>query len=456
MRLTSLRLRLLIASGLSILVALVLAGVGLTYIFYRHVEYRIVNELETYVNQIAGNVQFAQDGSISVRRMPADPRFNIPLSGLYWQVSSDSSDEIARSRSLWDQRLHLPKDPLSDGQLHQHQIAGPENATLILLERLVTFTTASGDVPLRIAAAVDRKDVVTASQQFAADMIPSLGALAAFLIGAAWVQITLGLKPLDAIRSGVNDIRTGNAEELSGSFPDEVEPLVAEVNELLLDQHKAMKHARTRAADLAHGLNTPLAVLKGHARRLRERGDIEGADELDDLIDDMKRHIDHQLALTRIQVRRRGTAPPIALGDVVSGVARTVKQTPRGERLEWTVAIPADLKVRIDRNELAEVAGNLIENASKWARSEVKIGARRSGAEVLLTISDDGPGIDEGFLASAGERGSRFDQKTPGTGLGLDIVREIAEAYGLRLKLSNRAEGGLRAEIAFPGTPVGG
>lgn len=450
MKLTSLRLRLLIASGLSIFVALVLAGVGLTYIFYRHVEHRIVNELETYVNQIAGNVQFAGDGSISLRRMPADPRFNIPLSGLYWQVSSENGNRFARSRSLWDQRLGLPRDPLADGQIHQHQIPGPENATLILVERRVTFSTKTGDVPLRIAAAVDRKDVVTASQQFAADMIPSLGALAAFLIGAAWVQITLGLKPLDAIRSGVNDIRTGSAESLSGSFPDEVEPLVAEVNELLSDQQKAMKHARTRAADLAHGLNTPLAVLKGHARRRRERGDIEGAEELDDLVDDMKRHIDHQLALTRIQVRRRGKAPPIVLADIVTGVARTVEQTPRGERLVWQVDIPAGLRVRIDRNELAEMAGNLVENASKWASSEVRIAARREDGDVFVTICDDGPGIDEGFLDSAGVRGSRFDQKTPGTGLGLDIVREIAEAYGLRFTLSNRKGGGLKAEVGFP------
>lgn len=446
----SLRLRLLVVSMASIAAALVLAGFVLVALFGRHVERRVDEELSAHIRQLAGRVAFAADGTFSLTADPADPRFAEPLSGLYWQVQEDASGSRLRSRSLWDYVLALPDDDLARGIIHTHLLPGPADARLVAQERPVQYEAGGGQRVLRIAVAIDTRSLDRLRAEFAADLVLPLVALGAILAFAAWVQIWLGLRPLDAVRRGIGAVRARAQRRLAGRFPDEIMPLVSEVNELLDAQERVMEHARNRAADLAHGLKTPLTVLVGDARKLRSRGEGEIAAELETIARSMQRHVDHQLARARLAADAARSRAEADLGSIVEAVVATLRRTPQGERIAWSVAVPVGRKAPVDASDLTEVVGNLLENAAKWARRAVRVEAVEQADRVALRVLDDGPGIPDERIEVIGARGIRLDEATPGSGLGLAIVRDIAAAYGGELTLHNRPEGGLAVTAFFP------
>jgi signal transduction histidine kinase len=435
---------------LSISGALILSGIGLVMLFQRHVENRIDGELETYVRQIAGNLAFGPAGEITLSRPPADPRFDQPLSGLYWQVADAATGQTLRSRSLWDSRLALPADELDSSTAHRHLLPGPGRAALIVRERSITFTTGGEKRTLRIAAAIDSADVRAAARDFASDLAPSLGLLGLALLAAAWLQVGVGLRPLEAMRRGISAIRSGARGRLPDDYPDEVTPLADEVNSLLEAQDKAMERARARAGDLAHGLKTPLTVLAADARLLRARGEAEVAQSIEDLTHSMSRHIERALAQARLR-RSRGAAADV--GSLVDRLAATISKTPAGAALAWDVEIAPDLRVAMDRDDLAELLGNIVDNAAKWAKSRIRATATADAATVTVFVEDDGPGIPEAERRAVLQRGVRLDQATAGEGLGLAIAGDVLEACGGALTLEESALGGLRAVIALPSAP---
>ncbi len=443
----SLRLRLLAMALISTTGALILSGVGLVVLFERHVEQRVDGELETYLRQIAGNIVFGPAEAISVARAPADPRFDEPLSGLYWQVVDEARGEAIRSRSLWDTRLALPADGLDASTAHRHLLPGPGQATLIVRERAVTYAVGSTKKTLRIAVAVDSAEVRAAAWAFAGDLAPSLAVLGVTLLGAAWLQVQVGLRPLETVRRGVGAIRSGARGRLPADYPDEVLPLVEEVNNLLEAQDKTIERARAAAGDLAHGLKTPLTVLGADARLLRECGEAEIAADIEDLAETMRRHVERTLAKARLR-RSRGAATTLA--PLVERLATTIRKTPAGKPLAWEVEISPPLRVALDPDDLAEVLGNLLDNAAKWAAARVRIAATTEAATVTIVVEDDGPGIPETEREAALKRGVRLDQATTGSGLGLAIAGDVLEASGGALRLDESALGGLKAIISLP------
>ncbi|SFK81596.1 ATP-binding protein [Methylocapsa palsarum] len=446
----SLRLRLLALALASISGALVISGVGLIVLFRRHVEQRIDRELETYVRQIGGNIAFGPQGAVIIPRQLADPRFEQPLSGLYWQVTDEANGSVLRSRSLWDARLELPEDVLGDTGVHRHLIPGPGRAKLIVRERKVTYAAPEGQRRLRIAVAVDSADVRAAAQTFARDLAPSLAVLGLTLFAAAWLQVWLGLRPLEAVRRGVAAIRSGARRRLPADYPDEVMPLVEEVNVLLDAQDKAIERARAAAGDLAHGLKTPLTVLGADARALRERGEDKVADSIEELTESMRRHIERALAFARL---RRSRSASLPLAPLIERLAAVIRKTPTGEPLHWDVDIPAPLRVAVDQDDLAELFGNLLENAAKWAAFRVRVSASVNATTADIAIEDDGPGIPKAAREAVLRRGVRLDHGTPGSGLGLAIAREVLDGCGGALRLEESALGGLQAIVTLPSAP---
>jgi len=443
----SLRIRLLAAAILSIAGALLLAGFGLVELFERHVERRVSAELTTYIHQIAGNLNFGESDSVSLTGALADPRFERALSGLYWQIRDESTGFTLRSRSLWDYVLPIPPDELTTGIVHSHLLPGPDGGVLTVQERIVVYERAAGERLIRIAVALDRRDIEKAGEKFAGEVAPALLLLAVVLAGAAWVQVSVGLRPLEGVRRGVSAVRSQRQQRLRGNFPDEVMPLVLEVNELLDAQDRSMERARARAGDLAHGLKTPLTVLTADARKLREKGEAGFADEIEDLARFMQRHIDRELARTRIAYESGRRRREANLAAIVGGLVATLRRTPAGEALDWTLAVPENLVVMADPADLTEAIGNLLENAAKWARSIVRVTAGREGDAVVLRIRDDGEGIPEKQISALGQRGARLDEQVPGTGLGLAIAKDILDAYEGTLDLRNEPEGGLTATV---------
>lgn len=450
MKRKSLRVRLFAASTVSIAAALVISGFGLSQLFERHVERRAKAELATFLDQLAVSIAIGDDGAVSLSRPLADPRFAQVFSGLYWQVQEDEGDLLLRSRSLWDHVLSLPVDTLPRGTVHSHTLPGPQDTTLMVQERYVVYGGPTGRRAIRIAVALDRGEIAAAREAFAEDMIPAVSLLAIVLVIAAWLQVSVGLRPLESVRRAVTAVRARRRRRLEGNFPEEVMPLVSEVNDLLAAQEGAIERARTRAGDLAHGLKTPLTVLVGDARTLRDRGETEIAAEIDDIARAMQRHIDRELTRTRIAQEAGGEKPKSDLGVVVAKLVAALRRTPGGEALTWTLSLPEGIEIGVEPADLAEVAGNLLDNAVKWARSRIQVTASHEDGSAVLAIGDDGVGVPDEMIAALGQRGARLDEQVPGTGLGLAIAGEILEAYEGALELHSDPGGGLRVTARFP------
>jgi signal transduction histidine kinase len=443
----SLRLRLVAGGIVAILIALTIAGVGLTLVFERHVSRTIGEDLDVYLKQLVAGIDADAQGKLVVSRLPVDPRFADPLSGLYWQVSDDGA-QLLRSRSLWDTALDLPQDEPSPGELHRHVIPGPANVRLLVSERRVLLTIGDRRVPVRVAVAADLSRVSAAASQFARDLALALGLLGVVLAVATAIQVGLGLRPLDALRRGVADIRSGQRKHLPVDVPAEVKPLVDEVNGLIDAQEREIERSRSRAADLAHGLKTPLAALAADAARLRERGEQDIAQGIEAVGDAMSRHVDRELARARARGtarQRGGVSTP--LKPLVDSLITTLARTPTAQLLEFETRIAGEPNLPLDRTDLAEVLGNLLENAARHARSRVRISTNATAGPTVV-VEDDGPGIAPTERARMLERGARLDERGKGAGLGLAIVQDVLNAYDWRLALATSELGGLKAYIA--------
>jgi signal transduction histidine kinase len=451
----SLRARLTLAAALSIALALVVAAVGLVALFERHVERRIGQELDAQLAQLAAAAQIAGDGAVIVDPPPPDPRLAQPLGGLYWQIDDERDGRrligAARSRSLWDRPLRLPPDQPPAGVIHAHRLAGPDGRPLLVRERRILLPGGDGDHALRLMTAIDAAELTRARNAFATDMLPYLALIALVLGLATLVQIRAGLAPLEAVRRGVGAIRSGRVRHLADDYPDEVMPLVAEVNALLAAREQAIERARAWTADLAHGLKTPLAALAADAGRLRQAGNAAVADDLEQLAEVMRRRVDRELIRARV---RSGAETRQARTDVVDAcqrLLRTLRRTPMGERIEWRFDAPTRAPAALMPEDVMELLGNLLENAAKWAAKRVEIGIEASnGDPIRLQIADDGPGVPDAELPRLGERGLRLDLRKDGSGLGLAIVRDIIDAYGGSLAFNQADGGGLAVWIELP------
>jgi len=447
--LKSLRLRFLIIASLSIALVLTAAGFVMIRLFEKSLERRVQAELDTYVNQIATELSFDSQGQVKSPKTLSDRRFTLAYSGLYWQIDDITVKRQLRSRSLWDYALPLQEDSHVTGEIHRYILPGPDSSTVIVEERQLIVATPKGSRPVRISAAMDYQTVTQARSQFAYDMLPYIIILGAFLLLASTIQLTLGLRPLKNIRDGLNAVRNRQQRRLDEDFPDEIRPLPQAINQLLDTQDETLSRARKRSADLAHGLNSPLTVLVNDAAKLKARGESEIAGELEGLAKTMRSHIDYELARSRLtpeQSHRKCDGRPY---EIAHEIVKTLVRMPKGELLEWKIDIPENVKVTVDPDDLRELLGNITENALKWTQTIVNITGISKTDELLLTIEDDGKGLDPGLIESILQRGIRHDQKIPGTGIGLSLVREICDIYNIGMTIENRQTSGLRVTLVF-------
>ena len=443
----SLRLRLLLAGAVSILIALALAAFGLSLLFERHVERRIDAELADYLNQLVANLASGPSGELLVRHAPADPRFKEPLSGLYWQIEPAPPGKPLTSRSLWDSSLALPPERSTDDTLHHYRIPGPGGEELYLLQKSIELPPSLNSSRIRVAVAWRAEELRKSVRDFASELVPFLILIGLLLIAASWAQVSIGLRPLAAIRRKLGAIRSGHARRLQSGFPSEVQPLAEEIDGLLDARDHAIERAKARAADLAHGLKTPLQVLNGEIERLKNKGEGEIATDISALSETMRRHIDRELARARINYASRRATSNVK--SVVDHVVHVIQRAPQGQKLDWDVDVAEGLTVAIEAEALSEALGNLVENASHHARTRVSISTATADQQILIVVRDDGPGIAEEHRLTVLARGERLDTRSGGAGLGLAIVSDIADAAGGRLILDD-ANPGLIAKLQLP------
>jgi len=272
------------------------------------------------------------------------------------------------------------------------------------------------------------------------------GAVAAMVGGM--IALRGVIHPFRRVGERLAAVRTARSARVDGAYPSEVQPLIDELNGLLEDREKTVKRALATAGDLAHGLKTPLAVLAQEADRAAAAGDREMADRIGQQVDRMLRQVNYHLARARAASGAGAEMCGIAVS--ADGIARTLSKIYADRRVRIEAEVPPELSVRVRREDLEEILGNLLDNACKWSKSRIVVSARREGAMVLVTVDDDGPGVAPEMRAKVLERGVRMDEAAPGSGLGLAIVRDLVELYGGALGMEQSAMGGLRVRAILP------
>lgn len=440
MILRSLRWRLLFGAMLAILASLVLAWVVMTLLFARHAERNIVEYLTRNGLSLAAVAPREPAAADNFRAALDDPRLNAPASGLYWQVSL-ADGTVYRSRSLWDQTLPQAQDVRASAW-RSRMITGPFEPRVLVVERRIE--TGAGSMIVTVAQ--DAQDLAQARRAFGGDLAIFLVLLWAALTAAAWIQVNLGLKPLKAVRSDVDELRRNPAARIPAGRLAELAPLVEALNALADARAQDLRRARRRAADMAHGLKTPIAALTAQVRRL-PKGE-PAAQGLQRSIAAIRATVEAELAQSRIAGARTEAGLSVAAAMVARQLAAVLAHTDRGGDIEVAIEIDETLAAPVDSADLTEILGAVLENAVRHAKARVRVRGT-SGDAIRLYVEDDGEGVPEALRTALLRRGVSRDE-TGGSGLGLSIAQGLVEATHGTIALSESELGGLQVELNWP------
>ncbi len=454
MRLNSLAFRLVVSAAVWTLVVVPIAAILLISLYRQAVERSFDARLNVYLTSLIAAT--AADGA-TYPKAPSSMGasvFTIPFSGWYWQVKplDGAVRPLLVSDSLLDQQLDLPSQNgvAADQTLTRRAYApGPQDQRLRVVEREIR--PAGGDsTPYSYAIAGDGAEIDHDISEFTMMLIVALGVLSLGLVVATLFQVRFGLLPLRAIRQDLAAIRSGEQEKLEGQLPDEIRPLQQELNALIQSNREIVERARTHVGNLAHALKTPLSVISNEARGKQSAlaGKVIEQAEL------MRTQITHHLDRARMAARSSAIGDITDVEAVLNALKRTLDRIYEARGLDLRLSCPARLMFQGEKQDFEEMAGNLLDNACKWAKGCVRVSAEHAdGASAFtLLVDDDGPGLSVGDRKKVVKRGQRLDDSKPGSGLGLSIVADLAQLYKGRLSLEPSPEGGLRARLELPAT----
>ena len=430
---------------------MVATGIVDAVVLRRFMRGQIDSRLDTQINTLVAALSPAPDGGLRLLHEVEGPPFDRPGSGWYWEVLGDGR-VLARSRSL-DRETIAPPDP---GDVDRPPPPGDRPRPPLAAE-----APGPGDVPLRlrfrdlrigpiaatVLAAAPLKALTDPLDDVLLTLTGGLAVLGIALLVAALVQVRVGLEPLRRLEASLAAVRTGRLDLIPADQPSEIRPLVVELNSLLEQNAENLERARRHVANLAHGLKTPLATL---AVELDAPGrDPDG--RFGRLIAVLDRRIRHHLGRARAAALGGPARARVDLALHVSDLALALPRIYADRRIAAEIAIDPAITLGCEAQDLDEMLGNLMDNAFKWARETVRIGARIEGRRAVVTVEDDGAGLAADAIPDALRPGRRLDEAAPGHGFGLPITRELAELYGGGLVLGRSAGlGGLRAELTLP------
>ncbi|WP_374571640.1 sensor histidine kinase [Phenylobacterium sp.] len=442
----------ILAAGWSLVVLLVTAVV-LAMLFQQAALRRFDQGLSELIDNLLAGATIGDDQEVIAPAL-TDLRALRAYSGKYWQVAEPASGGalrvIVRSRSLWDSDLKAPADIVEEvaatpGKPVVYDTRGPLNEPLRAMASQAKLP--GRDAPVIFMAAEDRSPVDRDVRGFIAATALAFGLLAAGMIGAVVVQVRVGLAPLFDLRREVASVRRGKAERLMGTYPTELSPLAEELNALVAHNQEVVERQRTHVGNLAHALKTPLSVMTTEAEQ--QPGPL--AEVVARQADAMRRQVDHHLRRARAAARTQGQGERTSVAEVLDELARTLERIfqDKGVTVDWDAE--DDLYFLGERQDLLEIAGNAMDNACKWCRGRVRVRAKPLSANRFrLVVEDDGAGLPPDRREEVLKRGARLDEAAPGSGLGLNIIDELARAYGGSLRLGDAALGGLSVELELP------
>lgn len=442
----SLRRRLLLVSATVLLGFVALTGLALDRAFRDSADTAQQARLEALLYLLMAGLDVAPDGSLLLPQQLPEPRLELPGSGLYAAISRTdlpAADTAARPPSRWqsDSALGLglafPEALASGERISEIRTAANGDSYRVLAQGV---RWAIGEVPsavtFSVAAPLAARGADIAS--YRQSLWTALGLMAVALLAALLLVQRWGLRPVRRLAHRLAAMEAGEARELGGAYPRELAPLARNLDRLLERERALMERHRSALGDLAHSLKTPLALLRGAP-----------ADEtLPELVREQAQRMDD---IVQYQLQRAATAgasrfaAPLMLAPLVERLLASMDKVYAGRGLTLHSAVAADLGARIDEGDALELLGNLVDNACKWTRQQVVVDATRSEGGLLLVVEDDGPGIDDPVRVA--QRGLRGDERSPGHGIGLAIVQDIALAYGGELKFARSALGGARVSV---------
>jgi signal transduction histidine kinase len=425
-----------------IAVLLVGGGVALDRVLANAITRNFDEGMDYVLTAMIASAEVGPEGEVLFNRPLADQRFLEPGSGLYYQISGKGEQDF-RSRSLWDRALKLDLDWPTNVKRVYDSSQFPDERLRVMERRIIL---PGSKVRWSFAVAQARSGLDDQISVLRTTLIRSFLLLGLGLFVLATLQTIYGLRPLRAVRREIVRMRTGEKSRVSGPMPAEVLPMVEELNALLAHVERQAEEARAHAGNLAHALKTPLTVIMNAATaRSPDLNETVMREAVT-----MRRQIDHHLARARA-VGRRGIAQSRSVvWASLEAVERAVARLYPDVRIDMDGDQAAS--VRIERQDLDELLGNLLENAAKYGGGSVFATVKGSQAGfVTIDIEDDGAGVPEAERIRIFDRGARLDTGKPGTGLGLAIVRDVAEIYGGSVTLGESEDlGGLLVRLKLP------
>ena len=416
-------------------------GFGLQTMMRNYWQEAEADNLRLQLYDLLAHLEIQPDGLPSVTEPMADPRFSQPYSGYYWQLERDQ-EVVGTSRSLWDTQLNNDglKSAFGDPDLFVGK--GPNKEPLLIMIRTVLLP--GSDKLFTLVMAKDSSALTQTLKKTRISLFLGLGFAAAGLVLGFIFQIVYGLRPLHLLRRELGRVHQGHQEGFRLRYPLEIQPLVEDINRLLHHYSELLQRARSHTGNLAHALKTPLSIMRNQVAQLPP----EDQASIGEQIDKIQRHIDYHLGKARVTGAAKilGVSTPVRAR--VEYICRAFSRLYPGRELD--LQVPANLAVGVEEQDFDEMVGNLLENAFKWSRGKLRVSSAELGGWISLRIEDDGPGMSEDQIAKAVLRGVRLDEKVPGSGLGLNIVSDLAEAYRGSLIMGRAELGGLAASLSLP------
>lgn len=438
----SLRNRAIVGGLLWIIFCLALGALGILAYINNVAERRFMNALvDRHLQVMVALANSGGNGEALESYLP-DPGYRRPFSGRYWQIERDDGT-VLTSESMLDGLLDVPHPGSDQPELWRE--TGPNGEPLRGIARSIGIDDGTTWLVL---VAESEADLAAEKRQVGRSVALGFGLLAALGILAAGAQIAAVLRPLSLLRDEVQHRWEEGDSMDPADYPAEVAPLVKDINTLLDRNRDVVDRSRRQAADLAHALKTPSAILRNELHALGQKGSDTSAASV--ALD----RVDAQISRSLARMRADNTAPlthrSIDLTETAERLERAMSKIAELSGKRFESRIEPGVRLRIDTQDIEEIAGNLIDNAFKWSQSAVRFEIRRTPGDIQLIVEDDGQGIDPQHVAEVMKSGTRLDTSKSGSGLGLAIVRDLVAAYGGSLELDRSSSlGGLRARCRF-------
>jgi len=433
---------------------LALAGTAflLTDLYSRALDANLTDQLKFDIDTLSSGTltSTAPDfGDLAIQ----DGRFNRAATGWYWVIRDGDGKFVAGSRSTTGTTAPVLTGNFDADNYRSALISDDSGNHLRAIERAITTDGRS----FHITVTGNLDESLNRVGQFRGQILTVLGAVGIALAIMSGIVARLALRPIDRLGKAIERVREGESDTITGTFPREVAPLAEEVNELLRSNTQILERARNQVGNLAHGLKTPLAVLRNEASAARDNPlSRVVASESEKMTQLVTTYLDKaRLAARSGVVGKRADATIVMLR-----LVRVMQKLNQNVTIAFKRPDASLPWFRGDESDLEEMAGNLLDNACKWSKGQIAVtmsAERTEKAQMLvIRIEDDGPGLTEEEAVKALRRGVRLDEKTPGSGLGLDIVKELVDVYGGSLQLKRSVLGGLLCELRLPAARVGG